>query len=537
MRRDGTRLALVFASFVTLTAVLTYPQVVRIGTAISDPGDPLLNLWAIAWIAHQVPIDPAHVFDANIFYPERRTLAFSESLLIPGLMTAPLFWAGVNPVLSYNLLFLSGFVLSGVGTYVLVRRLTGRNDAAMIAGLCFAFQPYRLDHYPHLQMQMTQFMPLALWALHRLLEGQRLRHGALVGVFVACNALSSVYYGVFFTTFIALVGALLVALCGRRRPLRTLAALALGAAIAVVMALPAARAYAINRRLVGERSLDEARAGSAEPRNYLSTSDRSLLYAWTPARFGKDESRLFPGWTPIVLSAVAIVPPLRPATIAYLAGGAFAFDASLGWNGWSYPILYRAVGPFRALRVPARIGIIVGLSLSVLAGIGFARIVRRIARPGMRLALALLVGGIAALEYSPGGHMPLFEVWKTVPGVYDSITLVPEGGVLELPLGGHDPAYMYFSTTHWKPLLNGYSGFFPPSYKQLHDRIETFPDADSVAYLQGRRVRYIVLHEAFFGHGEYPDLVARMEHVRELKLVSSSKWNGHDVRLYRLAVP
>jgi hypothetical protein len=47
---------------------------------------------------------------------------------------------------------------------------------------------------------------------------------------------------------------------------------------------------------------------------------------------------------------------------------------------------------------------------------------------------------------------------------------------LEGRLGPQDATYMYYSTAHWKPLLNGYSGFAPPSYFELRDRMAAFPN-------------------------------------------------------------
>ena len=106
-------LALTLALFVALTAVMTWPQVLRMSDGVHDPGDPLMVTWVLGWVAHQLPRAPAHIFDANIFYPERNTLAYSETLLVPGLFAAPLHWLGVAPILIYNLVFLSGFALSG----------------------------------------------------------------------------------------------------------------------------------------------------------------------------------------------------------------------------------------------------------------------------------------------------------------------------------------------------------------------------------------------------------------------------------------
>src|SRR6185503_18739166 len=132
--------------FSLLTAIMTYPQILHMRDGVHDDGDPMMVTWVLAWVAHQLPRAPAHLFDANIFYPERNTLAFSETLLVPGLIVAPLHWLGVGPILIYNLVFLSGFAISGVGVALLVRRLTGNAGAAILAGLVFAFPPYRIDH-------------------------------------------------------------------------------------------------------------------------------------------------------------------------------------------------------------------------------------------------------------------------------------------------------------------------------------------------------------------------------------------------------
>src|SRR5713226_9588969 len=205
-------LAATLLLFTFLTGVMTYPQVLHMMDGVHDDGDPLMVTWVLAWVAHQLPRAPAHLFDANIFYPERNALAFSETLIVPGVIVAPLHWLGVGSILIHNLVFLSGFAISGVGVALLVRRLTGNAGAAILAGIVFAFPPYRIDHYAHLQLQQTQFIPLALWAFHRLLDTGRLRDGVLLGVFVTGQLLSCMYYGLFLIPYMAVVcGAMLTA--------------------------------------------------------------------------------------------------------------------------------------------------------------------------------------------------------------------------------------------------------------------------------------------------------------------------------------
>ena len=140
--------ALTLLLFTALTAVMTFPQVLHMRDSVHDDGDPLLNAWTLSWVAHQLPRDPVRLFDANIFYPERWTLAYSETLLLPAVVAAPLRWIGAGPILVHNIVLLSGFVLSGVGMACLVRALTGNAAAGVLSGLIFAFLPYRIAAFP-----------------------------------------------------------------------------------------------------------------------------------------------------------------------------------------------------------------------------------------------------------------------------------------------------------------------------------------------------------------------------------------------------
>src|SRR5439155_50123 len=114
----------------------------------------LLNTWILAWDAGRFAHGLRGLWDAPIFYPYSHALAYSEHLLGIAIFSAPLQWATRNPILVFNAVFLTSFVLAGGAMYLLARTLTGRRDAALIAGLIFAFTPYRFAHIAHLQMLM-----------------------------------------------------------------------------------------------------------------------------------------------------------------------------------------------------------------------------------------------------------------------------------------------------------------------------------------------------------------------------------------------
>jgi hypothetical protein len=528
--------------FTLLTAVMTYPQVFHMSQGVHDDGDPLLLTWVLGWLAHQLPRAPGRLFDANMFYPERNTLAYSETLLVPGLAVAPLHWLGVRGIFIYNLVFLSGFALSGVGVALLVRRLTANTGAAILAGIVFAFPPFRIDHYAHLQLQQTQFIPLALWAFHRLLDTGKIRDGVWLGLFVAGQMLSCMYYGLFLIPYMTVVcGTILLA--GRSMPKARLVALAVAAAVVVVVMAPVGKAYLTARKVVGERGRTEVAEGSATWRNYLAPPEVNAIYGKVFARFMDPERRLFPGFVAVALAIVALWPPLSATRLAYGLGLLLAFDVSLGFNGLTYPVLYDYVLPFRALRIPARMGIMVGFSLAVLAGYGATRIAGWIRSPGARAAVLSAIGVMMLAEYA-STPLPLWNAPLDPPAVYADIMRDRGDGpttvLFEFPTStASDPAYLYYSTFHWQSLINGYSGFFPPSYARLARSLDNFPDEPSMNAIKSHGVRYLVVHGEYLFGQRYETLIPQLDQRPDLALVSRRPWQLADkhaeISVYRVS--
>ena len=95
------------ALFALLTVVMTWPQATRLATDAAGDPDVFFNMWRFAWVAHALATAPSHVLDGNIFYPEPRTLTFSDAMPVEALLAAPLLWSGVPPVLVHNLVLLA----------------------------------------------------------------------------------------------------------------------------------------------------------------------------------------------------------------------------------------------------------------------------------------------------------------------------------------------------------------------------------------------------------------------------------------------
>jgi len=115
-------LLIVFA-FTALTLVMTWPWAAHLRSAASDPGDPYLISWTLWWDYHQTFKDPLHLFQANIFYPYRYSLAFSEHCYGIALLFFPLFALGARPLTVQSIAIILGFILSGYGMFRLARTL------------------------------------------------------------------------------------------------------------------------------------------------------------------------------------------------------------------------------------------------------------------------------------------------------------------------------------------------------------------------------------------------------------------------------
>jgi len=135
--------------------------------------------------------------------------------------------------------------------------------------------------------------------------------------------------------------------------------------------------------------------------------------------------------------------------------------------------------------------------------------------------------------------IPLLKtVWTKPSPIYDALPTHASNVLLELPLVQPDisiePIFMYFSTFHWNKMVNGYSGFSPPSYQILHDNLEKFPDEVSLATLRKRGTTHVIVHGAFMREGEYLELVSRMDNCADLQFVTEMPWHRGTTRLYRL---
>jgi hypothetical protein len=540
---------------VALALLVTWPLVLHLPSRIApDLGDPVRTAWQIAWVGHALVHDPLHLFDSNTFYPNPLSLAFSDSLL--GYGPAGLIGSGtVAALVRYNLLFLFAWSLCFFGAYLLARELGVRRMAAAVAGVAFAYAPYRITEAGHLHVISSGGIALSLFLL---LRGYRRGSRALLagGWIVAAWQISLGFtLGLQFAYLLAVL-ALLAALwwwTQRRRlgqahdtnrtgqamsgaeqdphtadgaseggswqdslSLRSLprglvavtcAGIALCGVVTIYQAHPYLQVAAYYP--TAKRTIKEVETYSAGPWAWLAASSESRV--WGPITSGarshvssKNESVFFPGGAILALALVGIASPIftRHLRIGLVCGAVVCAVLALGFGltgaGWPYRLLYDIAPGWNGVRVPGRIFTLATLFLALLAAAGAEQLttLTRAWASGhgarLRDGLGALLSAVLVIGVLGEGAGHMAH--PVVPQPARAEIGLP-GPIMNLPAdGASDRIWQYFSTDGFPKIANGNSTFDIPSQDDLRGGMAGFPDRASVEKLRYFGIRTVVLH-------------------------------------------
>jgi len=339
------RAALALLAYTVFAALATRPLLELSATHIAhDPYDPVLNATVLAWNATTVPLTPAW-WNLPFFHPAQGVTTFTENLLGITPLSAPIQWITGNPLLAYNLMVFASWPLCSFAVYLLVRRLTGRDDAAFVAGLAYGFTPYHVTETSHLQMVSAYYLPLALLALHGYIDTRRRSWLVLFGVAWILQSLANAYLMLFGGVFIA---AFLLYFGTTRATWRALPAIAVAGVIATLPLLMIMLRYRSEHAIHGLRRANVAPADIAYPIEiwYQVSSALSIWGRVLPE--GSDDH--FPGLTAVSIAiagiALAIAAARRQAPLPRMPRALRASLAAIAIGGVSTAIALYAHGHF-----------------------------------------------------------------------------------------------------------------------------------------------------------------------------------------------
>ena len=516
----------------TAPATSLYDSATFKGAHLGQP-DVTLNAWILAWGSHALASGRlSGFFDANIFYPEPATLAYSEHLLGVLPIFAPLHWTTGNLALSLNLWTVGTFVLCALAMYWVSLRWFESHAAAAVAAIIYAFAPARFQGLTHVQVLSVQYLPLLAYAIWATTRRRDAATWLAIAALASMQALSSYYLG--YAGFVVAGAMAASSLLGQPQE-RTHRALFVGSALlaAALLMIPMSLPY---MELRSQGQLGDARV-IIEPWGYL----RTQLFPDIPGSGSWGAWRAIP-----VLAAAGALLGLttaryRALTAAFgllvLLGCLLAMGPFASLLGLKISLLHdlaaRLVPGWSALRVYGRFSIAAWLALSLLAALPFARGVRWLGphRTPLAIVAALLV---ASLTWSASR----IEI-RTLPppdtarglAAYRWLAERDDGDpVLEWPMqfGRVDSEYMYLSSLHWLPLVNGYSGHRPPSNELMASLAACLPEPLAARSLVQLNVaRWLIVHTRRRGWG-----VRSWQRLAEVG--AELRFTDGDLRIYEL---
>ena len=509
------------------------------------PGHPdvLLNGWILAWGSHALGEGRvADFFDAPIFHPQPRTLAYSEHLLGLQPWFAPVYAASGDLALALNATAWLSYVLSGLAMYAVAWTWWRSHAASAVAAVLWAFAPWRFFGLVHVQTLSVQYLPLLAWAVWE--TGARRTRGlwcALAGL-AFWQALCSYYLGYLgFLTAGVLLAASLLARPGERAARAIFCASAL--AVAALPLVPVSLPYL---GLAREGAF-EARRLVADPAAYLW----NVLYP-EPSPAGGAA----PGW-----GAWLAVPGLalwgvvagvasrgeRARTLSFVALAVAGTWLALGPSfevaglrlGAVHALLAAVLPGWSALRVTGRFAIAAWLGLALLAALPFRG--GAPAAPASARARGALAGVVVAALLVSAARIELRT--QAAPDAardlspWEWLAARPPGeAVLEWPMefGRRDSEAQWLGTLHWQPLVNGYSGYRPPASEMLASVAASLPDPAAVETLRRLGVaRWLLVHDAL---RDWQDGAPRDWSALE-SVAAAPSFGRSGVRVYAFAGP
>ncbi len=499
-------------------------------------GDPCLNAYLLDYDYHKITsLDFHHFFDANIIYPSKKALTFSEHLLGHQIFYIPIRKLTGNPVFSYNLLSLVNFLLCSIGLFYLGLYLFKEIAPAVFLAIAFTYSSALIHQMSHFQIFSFPWLGFVFLFLFLYLETERLKYGLIFVLFWLLQSLGSFYIA--YILLLAIFLVILVHIIVRKKyfNLKLWKHLSIIGFLYLIVIIPLSLPYLEAKHFYEfKRSIVQNVSFSAHfPISYISPSSYNYLFGFIYDALQKafplremQEKVLFVGFLVFFFFFYRVIQRYRlgknrekPIEYKYFFWLGFVFFIlSLGpifnkpfWDDkviipLPHLIFYYLVPGFSSMRVPTRFGLIFIFVMTIIASYGFKHFIHQLNTRKNKLLLSSLILGLLVLELIP--IIPMERVEPIPKAIeYLSDTKIDKNAKIAYypsSFGKTSLAskYMVYSGGHLKGLVNGFSGYYSKSnfYAQL---LAAIPDDQPAIHILGRLgVRYLVVIPRFMTNDE-----------------------------------
>ncbi len=456
-------------AYLAVALAATFPLVLSWRTAVpAGSGDLWQNYWNFWWWKQCLLEGTSPMHTSLLFHPAGTDLIFHTHSPFNQVLAMPvnLVFGGAA---AYNFCLIFALTVTGLGTYLLAREVTGDSRAAFLAGLVLACFPNLMEQtLEHPNLFSLQFIPLALFYLVRWGRSLERRDALAFGACFGLNALCGWHLGLKLALICAPAGIWL-AWRHRSQVPRLLGQAAWAGALATLLVLPMVAPLVVSFA-EGANYYIKHPVGRGIDASFLLTPHYASPF-FGDAVAGRYLDRnyhaagfvCYLGLVPLALATVGVWRDWRRARVwlALLAGALIlAVGTDPLWDGERtgadfLPFaLFSQVPIFEALRVANRFMLVAGLGLAVLVAVGWSQIR---ARPVWASGLVAL---LIVAEYS---WLP-FPIRQVAPSPLLGELAPRSGAVLDIPFHQRSRSVhnMVAQTVHGRPIGGGYLSTYPP---------------------------------------------------------------------------
>jgi len=492
--------------YLVCTIIFTFPLITNLRRSIpGDLGDPLLNVWTLWWDSERlIHLDIMNYFDANVMFPYKNALAFSEHLTGEAIVGLPFYIIFRDPLLVYNILYILTFLIAGIGTHILTFRLTNSGLASFIAGFIYAFVPHRFGQIGHIQTLFSGFFPICIYYLIRLIDETRFKYALLLSLFVLLQSLMNMYYVVYLALVLPVIGIPYIIYKKQIENLRSIIYIIIAASIPAILLIPFLLPYLQLRDQFGLTRDIKTIASLPDLKNLIGINHINYLYSKTFRILDINEGSFFLGITTSILTIIGLLfSPLKNIykfifivllifSFLIIAGPEpvirykdFSFD-----YGFLYRFLYHYFPAFDGTRVPMRFYIFIVLGVSILAGSSVI-ILHKLRSLLLKVFIFTAIIACIILEYSSRIPIIPLDTTNRPPEILLRLKKLEHGAVLFYP--NETYKNILYSTITNKPTYTSFTGYIHPLNSNIEEILKNPSSEDSLKILKAIGIRYIAV--------------------------------------------
>lgn len=509
---------------------VTYPLIFHMGEYATNLRDELLISWIHVAVIQNIVENPLGLFQGNMFYPYKDTLAYSDLHFASALLSAPSFWLTGQPISTINTTLILSLFLLGISAYFVTYSLTKNIFAGIIAGFLIQFSPVTLDKNVHVQALAIAWVILSVFFYIRWLQSRRFIFFLLALVFFLIQTWNSFLPGYFILFSFVSMSFICILKNKKHISYYFQKKHALAIVIAAFLLLPIVIPYMnVSNEFSFRRDIREVVHLSLQPEDLFYPNDLTRLWPILqqlsrPSSY-PEHTEFKAGYIGFAFSLLSIVTvwycvknrrklslPLLSFVIIALLGLVMSFGPVLHLERKTvhipfvvplpYALFYYSIPGFQGIRAAYRWEMLFVLFMAIGSGLVIDNFSKKFSSV-KKILLFLLITILIVAEYNPMRFVPVPQV-STFPPVYNFIrNRAPNAAIVEMPIynwsmapySSQELMRVYYSSIHAMPMLNGASGFSPPPWqKMVTNLLRTFPSEGSIKQMKKLGIEYIIVH-------------------------------------------